>query len=62
MNQLSIPDVVEPVPDLLVDRTRGRVSWVWSQLDDPFRSVEAVVVFWNEKKQRLGSVGRFHYN
>lgn len=61
----SIPDVISPVPALLLNRTRGNVGWFLDQVinetgEPAWR--EAKIVFWNDENRTSGTVGKFNYN
>jgi hypothetical protein len=61
----TIPNVISPVPALLLSRTKGRVGWFKDEIaigDGELRWTEAVIVFWNEEQKTSGTVARCNYN
>ena len=64
---MTIPDVINPWPALLIDRAKGQVGWfrnvvlypdVWPEVG----WTEAVIVFWNKEKHISGTVASFSYS
>ena len=62
---MTIPDVVAPLPALLLDRTKGQVGWFVDRValgDGEVSWNEAVIVFWNLEKAVSGTISRCGYN
>jgi len=62
---MTIPDVIKPVPALLLNRTRGNVRWCKDEVvmgDGEYRWTEAAIVFWNDAQQVCGEMARFTLN
>jgi len=62
----SIPDVISPVPTLLLSRTRGNVGWFRDDVtvgdQGQLRWTVGRIVFWNLEKAISGTVYSINYN
>jgi hypothetical protein len=63
---MEIPDVIKPVPALMVNRTQGNIGWFRDEIAMGDHGElcwrEVAIVFWNGEKQASGTIARFNLN